>query len=155
MRIRDPLVRAITTFFYLGYLPFIPGTFGSIAGLCIFFLVKDCVFAYAAVTVSLTLLGYLLSGRAEEVFRKKDHRSIIIDEVCGMLISLSFLRYDPKLVVIGFFIFRLLDTVKPYPADRLQDLKGGAGVMSDDIVAGLYTSLILHGVAKLASFTAS
>lgn len=155
MRVRDSAVTAITTFFYLGFLPLIPGTFGSIAGLGIFFIVKDCITAYIAVTLGLMILGFLLSGRAEEVLKKKDHRSIVIDEVCGMLLSLCFLPYDLKIVVIGFFIFRLLDTVKPYPADRLQDLKGGAGVMSDDIVAGVYTNLILQAVARLTSLTAS
>jgi len=155
MHIRDSICRLITTFFYLGYLPFIPGTFGSIAGLCIFFFVKDDIFVYTVVTLVLTILGFLLSGRAEEIFKKKDHRSIIIDEVCGMLLSLAFLRYDIKLVIMGFFIFRLLDTVKPYPADKLQDLKGGSGVMSDDIVAGLYTNLILQAVARLTSFRIS
>lgn len=148
-------VKTLSTFFYVGYLPLIPGTFASVAGLFLYYLVKGSVIIYAAVTVFLTITGFLISSDAEKIFKKKDARYIVIDEVCGMLLSLAFLPYDLKLVVIAFFIFRVLDTVKPYPAWRLQELKGGLGVMSDDVVAGLYTNIILQIVLRLVSFTIS
>jgi len=152
---RKFIIRTLSTFFYVGYLPFIPGTFASIAGLVIFFLVKDSTAVYLALTSFLLVAGFLTAGSAERLFNKKDHRSIVIDEVCGMLLSLLFVPYQPAIAVIGFFLFRLMDTLKPYPAHRLQDLKGSAGVMSDDIVAGIYTNIILQVAVRLASFTIS
>jgi phosphatidylglycerophosphatase A len=130
--------------------PLIPGTFGSLAGILIYYLVKDLTYIYLAVAVGLTLVGFWAAGRAEGIFQKKDSRLIVIDEVAGMLLSLLFLPYDLRLVVIGFFLFRLLDTLKPYPAGRLQELKGGAGVMLDDLVAAVYTNILLQIVWRVA-----
>lgn len=145
----------ISTFFYVGFLPFIPGTFGSIAGLLVFYLIKDNAVAYLLSTLTVIILGFLVSGETEKALNKKDARPIVIDEVSGMLLSLMLLPYDLRLVIIGFFIFRLLDTLKPYPAFELQKLKGSAGVMCDDIVAGIYTNIILQVVLRFASFRTS
>jgi len=145
----------LSTFFYVGYLPFIPGTFGSIAGLCLYFIVKDSVLIYALATVLLLALGFLVSGPAERLLNKKDARCIVIDEVAGMLLSMAFLPYDLRLAVIGFCLFRILDSMKPYPAGPLQNLKGSVGIMSDDIIAGLYTNIILQIVVRSAVFRGS
>lgn len=158
MAIRNFIIKTTSTFFYIGYLPFIPGTFGSLAGLFLFYLFKDNILIYLLFTLLLIILGYLVTGNAEEVFHKKDAPCIVIDEVCGMLlslISLLFIPYDLKLVVIAFVIFRLLDAFKPYPAGPLQGLRGSAGVMSDDIVAGVYTNIVLQIALRLVSFKAS
>lgn len=100
-------------------------------------------------------MGFLLSGRAEKIFNKKDAGCIVIDEVSGMLLSLIFIPYDIKLVIMAFILFRILDALKPFPSDRLQNLTGSIGIMSDDIVAGLYTNIILQVVLRLVSFKAS
>lgn len=89
------------------------------------------------------------------MLNKKDASCIVIDEVCGMLLSLIFLPYNIKIVVLAFILFRILDALKPFPLDRLQRLKGGPGIMADDLVAGLYTNIILQIVLKLVSFKAS
>jgi phosphatidylglycerophosphatase A len=155
MSIRDFLIKTLGTFFYAGYLPLIPGTFASAVGLGLYYFIKDNPATYLILTSFLIILGFIISGRAEKIFNKKDHRSIVIDEVCGMLLSLLFIPFDPRFAIIAFFVFRLLDTVKPYPANRLQELKGSAGVMSDDIVAGLYTNVILQVVVRVVSFRTS
>ena len=149
------LIKTISTFFYVGYFPLIPGTAGSLSGLILFFLVKDNIAAYLLTTGLLLFLGFLVTGRAEALMQKNDPPCVVIDEVCGMLLSLLFLPYDIKLVIIAFFIFRLLDTLKPYPVGRLEKLKGSLGIMSDDIVAGLYTNIILQAVVRFTSFKAS
>ena len=132
-----------------------PGTFASIAAVFLFYFVKDNNFIYILLTLTLIALGFLLTGRAEKIFNKKDAGCIVIDEVSGMLLSLIFIPYDIKLVIIAFILFRILDTLKPYPLDRLQNLTGSMGIMSDDIVAGLYTNIILQVVLRLVSFKAS
>ena len=155
MDLRNNLIKITSTFFYTGFLPLIPGTFGSLAGLFVYYLVSSNNFIYWLVTCVLVAIGFLVCGPAERVFGVKDPRFIVIDEVAGMLLSLMFLPYDIKLVIIGFFIFRLMDTLKPFPAGRLQNLKGSLGVMLDDVIAAVYTNIILQAVLKLASFRAS
>lgn len=149
MRIGDSLIKLITTFFYVGYLPFIPGTFGSLAGIFLFYILKNNALTYILVTFVLMVMGFLSAGRAEKIFNTRDSRHIVLDEVVGMLLGLLFLPYDMKLVVSGFFLFRLLDTLKPYPAGSIQRLHGSLGIMGDDIVAGIYTNFILQIVSRL------
>ena len=149
------LVKLISSFFFVGYLPLIPGTFGSLAGLAIYFFVKASAFDLVFATCVVTLLGFLAANEAEKVFNKKDDRRIVIDEVSGMLISLLFLPPEPAIIISAFLIFRALDTLKPYPANGLQRLNGGLGVMSDDIVAGIYTNITLQVVVRLAVFKTS
>jgi phosphatidylglycerophosphatase A len=139
----------------VGYLPIIPGTFASIVGIFLFYLIKDSIFIYTLFTLLFILLGLLVTTEAEKIFNRKDARCIVIDEICGMLLALIFIPYDVKLVIIAFILFRVLDALKPYPAGKLQNLKGGIGIMSDDIVAGLYTNIILQLVLRLTSFKAS
>ncbi|MBU1906100.1 MAG: phosphatidylglycerophosphatase A [Candidatus Omnitrophica bacterium] len=155
MDLRKQLTKIITTFFYFGYFPFAPGTFGSLGGVIIFCLLKDNRVIYGLVTGLIILSGLIFAGEAERIFAKKDAGFIVIDEVGGMLLSLIFLPYDIRLVVVAFLIFRILDIFKPYPASRFQNLRGGWGVMSDDIVVGIYTNIILQVVVRAASFKAS
>ena len=91
----------------------------------------------------------------ERLSGKKDPGCIVIDEVAGMLIALSFMPADLKIIFLGFLIFRILDTLKPYPAGRLQHLRGSVGVMADDLIAGIYTNIVLQAILKLASFQIS
>ena len=155
MSIRNFAIKTLSSFFYVGYLPLIPGTFGSLAGLIVFYSIKDNYAIYSLVVLGLLILGLLFAGRAEQVFKTTDPKCVVIDEVVGMLLALAFLPYDIKLVIIGFFLFRILDMLKPYPAGWLERLHGASGIMGDDIVAGLYTNIILQVAVRLVSFTAS
>lgn len=153
MKISNFIIELLSTFFYIGYLPLIPGTWASLVALCLFYLLKDNPLVYALLLLLLLIIGFLTSGRAEErIFFKKDARCIVIDEVVGMLISLMFIPYNIKSVIMAFIIFRILDALKPYPAGRFQNLKGSLGIMSDDIIAGLYTNIILQLVFKACLF---
>lgn len=145
----DFLSKIIATFFFLGYLPLIPGTFGSLAALLLIFFLKPGPLAQCGFLAAFLLLGLYFSGKAEKLFNSKDPKYIVIDEVAGMFLSFLFVAWDFKLLVIGFLLFRVLDTIKPYPADRLQNLKGSAGIMLDDIVAGLYANIILQFLSRV------
>ncbi len=153
--IRKITILTLSTFFYVGYLPFIPGTFGSIAAILLFYLIKGNLFTYILLTAILLIIGFLVAGQAERILNRKDAPCIVIDEVGGIFLSFLFLPLDIKIIVIGFLLFRLLDAIKPYPADRLQRIKGSVGIMSDDIVAGFYTNIILQVVCRFASFKIS
>jgi len=144
------IVKLLSTFLYLGYLPLMPGTFGSAAGVVLFYWLKGSLLGHVLCTLFLSGLGFLVSSRAEKLFARIDPPFIVIDEVSGMLISFLFVPYNIKLLIIGFFIFRLMDTLKPFPADRIQNAPGSLGIMGDDIVAGFYTNVILQIVLRCA-----
>ena len=143
--------KAVVSVFFIGYLPLIPGTFGSLAGVGLFYLVgQSNSFVYFLSLVIVILLGLSLSGGAEKLFNKKDPSRVVIDEVAGMLIALAFMPLDLRIIVLGFILFRIFDTIKPYPADKIQNLHGAVGIMADDIIAGIYTNIVLQVVLNLA-----
>jgi len=144
MKRHEKTIKMVTSFFYLGHSPFMPGTIGSLGGLACYFLVKNSEFLYAFTILFLFLLGVIFAGDAEKVYKRKDASMIVIDEACGMLLSLFFVPYSIFSVVLGFFLFRIFDILKPQPARRMEKLTGSLGVMFDDIIAALYTNAILQ-----------
>ena len=143
-------VKVISSVFFIGYLPLIPGTFGSIFGVGLFFLFKNASSpGYFLFILAVIVLGLATSGPTEKRLNRKDPGCIVIDEVAGMLIALSFMPYDFKIVLLAFLFFRILDTLKPFPATWLQNRHGSLGVMSDDLVAGIYTNIVLQVILKL------
>ncbi len=153
---RNSLIKLISTFFYIGYLPSMSGTYASIAGMLLVFFAGKSIYAQIMLAILLIVLGLLVAGRAERILsRGKDPGCIVIDEVAGMSLSLLFLPRDLRVFVLAFLIFRLLDIIKPYPADRFHAKIGSIGVMGDDIVAGIYTNVIIQALLRLAVFNAS
>jgi len=136
----------IATFAYCGYFPFAPGTVGSAAGLVVYLVVWWS--GSTAVEVGLIALlfaaGVWAGTAAERYFGGIDPGPIVIDEVVGMLITLALVPVGPSGAIVGFFIFRLFDVIKPYPAGRLERLHGGLGVMADDAMAAVYANVTLR-----------
>ena len=146
------LIKITTSFFYLGHSPFMPGTLGSLAGLLIYFVVKDKFPIYAFSLLFLFMLGILFSAEAERIYKRKDAQMIVIDEACGMLLALFFVPISIFSVVLGFFLFRIFDILKPPPAKRMEKLTGSFGIMFDDIIAAIYTNLILQVIFRSGLF---
>jgi phosphatidylglycerophosphatase A len=96
-----------------------------------------------------TVLGIWAGERVEKVLGVKDPGVIVIDEVAGMVLSVLTLPRTIPVLLAAFVLFRVLDTWKPFPADRSQALVGGVGVMVDDLIAGLYTLLVLVAARAL------
>ena len=90
-----------------------------------------------------TVAGVGAAGRVERLRGEKDPGIIVIDEVAGMTLSVLVLPLTVPVLLVGFVLFRIFDVVKPFPAGRLQSLKGGVGVMIDDLFAGLYALVVL------------
>lgn len=136
---------------YLGYAPVASGTFGSLAGVALY-PVFDSLRELSAALYVLTFFGLVaaaiwLAGEAEPIFGEHDSGRITIDEVAGYTAATLFV--PPSLATIGvsFLLFRLFDVLKPWPADRIDaELPGGAGVVLDDVFAGLYANLALRAV---------
>jgi phosphatidylglycerophosphatase A len=98
------------------------------------------------------VVGTWAAQDAERSLGEKDPGAIVIDEVAGMALSLLTLPLTPLVVLAGFLLFRVFDIVKPYPANALQRLRGGVGVMIDDLVAGLYALLLLVAARALVGW---
>jgi phosphatidylglycerophosphatase A len=137
----------------VGYLPLAPGTFGSLVAVGIFLLLARTTPPNALVAVVLitivvvTFVGIWAATRTEQLSGRKDPGKVVVDEVAGQFIALFpltlFTRWSTLAVIVSFILFRFFDIVKPYPANRLQELNGGAGVMFDDLVAGVYGAVIV------------
>ena len=136
----------IATCGYLGYVPVAPGTFGSAAGLVVFAAVRwsGSPALELAVIILLFAVGVWSANAAERHFGGVDPAPVILDEVVGMLITLAFLPVNITGAIVGFLLFRLLDVVKPWPANRLEAVHGGLGVMADDAMAGVYGNVAMR-----------
>jgi len=147
----NQLALVFATFGYVGYFPIAPGTAGSLAALLLFALVRWVGMpAFELGTIAVVLIGGVwASNKTEHVLGRKDPGAIVIDEVLGMLMTLAFLPVSTIGIIVGFVLFRIFDVVKPYPAARLEHVKGGPGVMLDDAVAGIYAHISLRLLALL------
>ena len=130
----------LATVGYCGYFPIAPGTVGSAAGLALLGLVRlsGSPLVELLVIVTVCALGVWSATEAEQLFGREDPGPVVIDEVAGMLITLAWLPVGWGGALVGFLLFRVLDIVKPFPADRLEQLPGGWGIVADDVCAGLY-----------------
>lgn len=142
-------VKLVASFFYLGHSPFMPGTLGSLGGLAVYFLVRNYEVLYAFSIIFLFMLGMMFAGEAERIYKRKDAKMIVIDEACGMLLTLFFVPMGMFSAVLGFFLFRIFDILKPPPAKKLEKLTGAMGIMFDDIVAAIYANLVLQIITRL------
>ena len=152
MKPTDYLALAIATC-GVGYSPLAPGTFGSLVGVGIFLLLvwaapPSALVAVVVVSIiAVTFAGIWAGTRTEQLSGRKDPGKVVVDEVAGQLIALFpltlFAHWSSLAVMLSFILFRFFDIVKPYPANRLQELNGGAGVMFDDLVAGVYGAVIV------------
>jgi phosphatidylglycerophosphatase A len=135
---------AIATVLGVGYIPFAPGTFGSAAGLLLWWVLPASPLAQGVAIVVLFAAGSWGGSVAERHFGKTDPGQVVVDEVMGMLITLFLNPVGWAGAIGGFLLFRLFDIVKPPPARQLERLHGGVGVMADDAMAAVYANLALR-----------
>lgn len=139
------VLKYIASIGFIGYLPFAPGTFGTLVAFAFFILLKPNPFIHILILFLLIPVGIVSSHHAEKLFDSKDCRHIVIDEFCGYLLSVALLPFSYALAVIAFFLFRFFDILKPFPIKKMESiLSGGKGIMADDIVAAIYTNLVLQ-----------
>jgi phosphatidylglycerophosphatase A len=140
---------ALATVFGVGYVRFAPGTFGSAAGLLVWWLLPVSPAGQAIAIVALFVVGSWSSGVAEHHFGKTDPSHVVIDEVMGMLITLWFNPVGAWGAAGAFLLFRVADVAKPFPSNRLEALPGGVGVMADDAMAAVYANLALRAALMI------
>ena len=142
----NSLLLQIAIFFGAGKSPKAPGTVGTLATIPLWFALSQLgPFVYMAVTFLLVFVGVAAANAYEAISQKHDSKEIVIDEVVGFLITMTWLPVTWQSLLIGFVVFRFLDIVKPPPIRQLdQKVKGGFGVMVDDIAAGIIGSIFMQ-----------
>jgi phosphatidylglycerophosphatase A len=126
-----------------------PGTVGSFVTLIALWLIPFTSRALVGTVVAVIVVGIWAGARVERVLGTKDPGLIVIDEVAGMLLSVLLLPRTVGVLLTAFFLFRLFDIWKPFPARESQALAGGLGVMLDDLIAGVYALILVMGSRAL------
>lgn len=138
------------TGFGAGYSPIAPGTAGTLLSIPIYLVLSRIPFPlYELTLVTFFFLSSWISDQAQRYLGKKDDPRIVIDEMMGFLVTMLWLPKTTLFIVIGFFLFRFFDIVKPPPIRILERVKGGYGVLLDDVVAGVYSNIILQILSYL------
>jgi len=150
--------RAIVVFLasgaYLGYAPVASGTFGTLAGVALYpvfdrlRLLSPSI--YLVSFAALVAVAVILAGEAERIFAEHDSGKITIDEVAGYIAATLFIAPTLSTVVASFFLFRLFDVLKLWPASYFdREVEGGPGVVLDDVISGFYANLALRVLGAL------
>ena len=136
----------LATGFGVGFSPIAPGTLGTLIAIPIYYIVSTISSPIYEITlIASFFLSVWISENAEIIFGKKDDQRIIIDEIMGFFVTMLWIKRTAALILIGFFLFRLFDILKPFPIRHLEKrVKGGFGVVLDDVMAGAYANIILH-----------
>ncbi len=131
---------------YIGYMPVAPGTFGSLLGVGLYWLVSHLPLWQALLlTAALAAGSVWVAHQAEILFQTQDPGQIVIDEIIGMMVALAALPELPAVWVAGFFLFRFFDILKPFPIGYLEKkCPGGVGIVIDDVIAGVAANLLLR-----------
>jgi len=136
----------IATGLGVGYSPIAPGTAGTLVAIPLYILLSRIPSpVYELTLLAFFFLSAWVSDRAQEYLGRKDDQRIVIDEVMGFLVAMLWLPGELFAIVFAFLLFRFFDIVKPFPIRRLHKRwSSGYGVVLDDLLAGIYTSIVLH-----------
>jgi phosphatidylglycerophosphatase A len=145
------LILALATWGGVGFLPGIPGTWGTLAALPLWYLLAQTgPWGYGLGAAALVLLGLGVAGPAQLYLGRTDHPAIVVDEVVGLLITLAGVPPTWGHAALGFLVFRALDILKPFPIRWFQEGgQGGLEVMADDVAAGVIGRVIIEMVIIL------
>jgi phosphatidylglycerophosphatase A len=140
------IAKIYATFFGVGYFPIAPGTAASFIIVILYklFLYKLSWPLYLTVALFIYITGVVASSRYSSDLKIEDPRSVVIDEVLGQLLAVFLLEPTWALMIAGFLLFRLFDVLKPFLIKKAEKFSQGWGIMLDDIVAGLYSAIIIN-----------
>lgn len=129
----------------LGLAPKAPGTFGTLLGIPLLFLMPSNLLAYLVVLVVLFAFGVWCCDECARYLGVHDHGAIVWDEVVGYLITMMALPVTWQWILAGFIVFRIFDIAKPWPISWVdRQVKGGMGIMVDDVLAGVFAGITLQ-----------
>jgi phosphatidylglycerophosphatase A len=137
-----------------GAAPYAPGTFGTLAAIPVYLVFVQFMAwpIYGLIVAAMFVFGVWLCDRTERDIGVHDHSGIVWDEIVGYLVTMFAIPVSWIWVVAGFFLFRLFDVWKPFPVRQLERrYQNGFGNMADDLLAGVYANLVLHGLVFTAA----
>jgi len=138
------LALAVGTVGGAGFFPIAPGTVGSAIGVAVYLLTARWPAAWQiGLLAAISLIGTWGATGTARALGREDPGPVIVDEVAGQLLTLLLTGVGVVGAIAGFFIFRILDIVKPWPARNFEALHGGVGIMADDLMAGLYGNILM------------
>lgn len=138
------LAELIATGFYVGKIPFAPGTLGTLVGIpLVLFLSIEKKLLFGAIII-LFFLGWISAEAMVQKTGNPDPEEVVIDEIVGYMASFLFIEPSYKTIILAFILFRVIDIFKPFPVNLFEKFPGGLGVMADDLVGGILTSFILY-----------
>jgi phosphatidylglycerophosphatase A len=146
--------RLIASLFYLGFIPGMPGTYGSVVTALAFWFAVHAAggippWTHIGIICLVTLTGVAASAEISRKTGLKDPSFIIIDEAAGQLVTLLLVPVTGLNILLGILLFRLFDIWKPYPIRKLEGPGRGIGVMADDLLAGVYGNIVLQVINLL------
>ena len=146
MKKSENIILMAATGCYVGYMPVVPGTFGTIAGLLpAYGLSWFQLYISLLLLAGFSLLAVWTAGRAEKALGVTDPGCIVIDEIAGMAVALLGMPFTPVNCLAGFILFRFFDILKPPPVRQLdRNMGGGWGIVLDDIAAGILANIVLR-----------
>jgi len=134
-----------STGFGAGFSPIAPGTMGTLVAIPIYLFLSAIPSPFYELTViTFFFFSSWISDKAQRYLGERDSTRIVIDEIMGFLITMLWVPKTTLFIIIGFFLFRFFDIVKPPPIRLLERVKGGYGVVLDDVLAGVYSNIILQ-----------
>jgi len=136
-------IRSFATGLFTGYLPKMPGTWGSIAAAVFWWFIPVNVYLQSTLIVTVFLIGVVTSAGYARVLGTHDPAFVVIDEWVGMWIALFILPHQIYYFIIGIILFRFFDITKPLLIHHAEKLPNGWGIMTDDVMAGVYSRIIL------------
>ena len=147
------LIDILATGFYMGKIPFMPCTFGSLVAIPIGYLCTYLpVYGKWSVFALIFLAGIYAAERYSNITGIEDPGSVVIDEVAGLLLFYIIFPFKPVYIAAGFILFRFFDILKPFPVSFFDSIKNGLGIMLDDTAAGLYAVLVWFIVIKVLEY---
>jgi len=138
------IARLIGTFFYMGRAPVAPGTVGSLGALLLYLSIYHNGWAYGSIVACVLIFGTWSARHVSEERNDPDPSEVVIDEVAGLLVTFLLVPFHIVCIIVGFILFRLFDIIKPWPIHTVEKIKKGYGIMLDDIIAGVFSNVVLQ-----------
>lgn len=150
--LKNPL-HCLSLGFGCGLSPLMPGTVGTLPGVVVYLLMMNLnMMLYLSITLLIIGIGAWVADYTSVALGGRDHKAIVVDEIVGFLVACIGLPTNWFYLVSAFILFRIFDIAKPWPISFIdKQIKGGAGIVSDDLVAGIYTLLCIQATVFIMS----
>lgn len=143
----------LSSWFGVGLIPVAPGTWGTLAAVPLFLGMQYIGFLYSVIFLIVFIpMAVWVSGISKQLLGRDDPPEVVIDEAAGFMLALFQLPLSWSSLTLGFLLFRVFDILKPFPIGRLERMRGGLGIVADDLVAGIYANVCVRILLSILFF---